>query len=771
MKLLSSSAEDAASTTILPLIPETHPNEYRSRRRIIQNFFLIWVDSSFDKPTVDYEDIFTQLESIFSIVYTYTNIDSCVNFLKKIVNKNVFVIVSSCLSEQLVPIIHNLSQLEVIYILGGETIPPEDWPKVKGVHSHPASICKALKQDVKQCNQNNISVSFVPSNDGTTNPNLDQLDPSFMYTQIFKEILLKDTYDRKSIEDFVTYCRQQNLENRSALNIIAEFEREYYNQVSILWYTRHDFIYDVLNQALRNLEADTIIKMGFFINDLHNCIEKLHSEQKTSRGIEPFTVYRGQGLFELDFGRLLKSNGGLISFNCFLSTSTNRSVSMMYAESNSGSRNKVGILFKITIDPLISSSPYAYIEKFSHFSEEGEVLFSMHAVFRIIKIKQLHDYTRIWQVNLKLTSDKDQQLNTLTKQIRQETSGSTGYEQLGKLLFAIGQFEKAEELYLLLFDQTLDMTKKSIFCQKIGDIKDKRDDYEDAISFYKKAIEIKENIYPVNNLELGKAYILIGAMYMKIKDFPTAKLMRDKGIEILCKTSPSSHPDLVISYIDSGRASHQTSEHFEAPLSEEAMLEISETGVPTNHPHLAASYNNIGVVYHNMGDSSKALSFYEKALEIFQKTLPSNHPSLATSYNNIAAVYKNVGEYSKALSYHEKSLEIRHKTRPANHPDLAISYINISMLYQVMGEYSKALSYQEKSLEIQQKTLPANHPDLAISYTNCGIIYQSMGEYSKALSYHEKSIEIRQKTLPSDRPDLANSYNNMGMVYQSIGIL
>jgi hypothetical protein len=174
-----------------------------------------------------------------------------------------------------------MPQLDAIYIFDNETMAlkkwSNEWSKVKDVYSKITSICEALTQDVKQCNRNCIPVSFVPSNDGTTNPNMDQLDPSFMYTQIFKEILLKNEFNQKSIEDLIAYCRQQYEANRSTLNTIAEFECEYRTQSPIWCYTRHCFIYEMLNRALRNLEADTIIKMGYFIDDLHRQIKQLHS--------------------------------------------------------------------------------------------------------------------------------------------------------------------------------------------------------------------------------------------------------------------------------------------------------------------------------------------------------------------------------------------------------------------------------------------------------------------------------------------------------------
>jgi len=117
-----------------------------------------------------------------------------------------------------------------------------------------------------------------------------QLEPSFMYTQIFKEILLEMKYNKQSIKDFILFWRYHYINNIFTLKIIAEFERDYCSQCSIRWYTREYFIYQMLNQALRMLEADTIINMGFFIHDLDEQIKELHQKQVCSYHGKTFIV-------------------------------------------------------------------------------------------------------------------------------------------------------------------------------------------------------------------------------------------------------------------------------------------------------------------------------------------------------------------------------------------------------------------------------------------------------------------------------------------------
>ncbi|CAF4842487.1 unnamed protein product, partial [Rotaria sp. Silwood2] len=87
----------------------------------------------------------------------------------------------------------------------------------------------------------------------------------------------------------------------------------------------------------------------------------------------------------------------------------------------------------MTIDPTVSSTPFASIREVSYFQAEEEILFSMHSVFRIGEVRQIDQESPLYEVHLKLTSDDDEQLRQLTDYIRGEVAGS-GWYRMGKLL-------------------------------------------------------------------------------------------------------------------------------------------------------------------------------------------------------------------------------------------------------------------------------------------------------------------------------------------------
>ena len=746
----------------------------RPHPRIIENFVVVWLDQNLDEFTYDDEtgEIVDRLRTVVNAVKTFNDVDRCVDYLSDIKEEKAFMIVSGSLGQQIISYVHDLCQLHSIYIFCCSQIKHEqwtkNWSKIRGVFTQIAPICHSLRETAQKCEQNFIPVSFVTASE-VSEQNLDQLDQSFMYTQILKEIIFEIKYNDQNIRDLVKYCLEKYSGNENELLIIEGFEQNYRRHSPIWWYTYQCFLHLVLNRALRTHEVDMIIKLGFFIQDLHRQIEELHREQTDEEQNRMFTVYRGQGLSKLEFTKMIKAQGGLMSFNNFLSTSKKRKVSLEYAEDALNNLDMIGVLFKMSIDPTNLSTPFALIDGVSYYAAEQEILFSMHTVFRIGDIKPIENKNRLYQVDLKLTSIRNQQIIALIERMREDTRGSTGWHRLGMFLIKLGKFDKAEQVYNALFDVTTNENEIALLHHQLGLIKRNQGHYKEALISYGKTLEVYQKIYPEDHPDLATAYNNIGQVYNSTGDYVKALEYYQKSLDIYQRTLDSNHPSLAISYNNIGLVLKFLGDYNKALESHEKALTIELKVLPKNHPSLATSYNNIGLVYKNIGEYSKALESHEKALDIEQKSLPSNHPSLAISYNNIGLLYDHIGEYSKALAFYEKTLEIYQKTLPNTHPNLAITYNNIGSVYKNIGEYAKALLFCEKTLEIEEKSLPADHPDLAISYSNIGTIYENIGEYIRARESHEKALEILLKIHPNEHRMLATFYNNLGSVYDTMG--
>ena len=291
-------------------------------------------------------------------------------------------------------------------------------------------------------------------------------------------------------------------------------------------------------------------------------------------------------------------------------------------------------------------------------------------------------------------------------------------------------------------------------------------DYEGAIKYCNRILDIQKSILPENQINITFCYNNLAVIYAYQGKYDLALEYHMKALEIRKRLLPENHSYIAISYnniavvyANQGLYNKALEFHLKA-------LHIQEAEDSQN---IAESYNNIAFIYAEQGLYDKALEYQLKALEIQQATLPEKHPDIALSYNNIATIYFDQKLYDKALEFFTKALEMQKATVSESHISVAVSYNNIAALYSYQGEYSKALEYQLKALKNQQAILPENHPDIAVSYNNIAFVYSAQGLYDQALEYHQKALEIRKVTLPENHPDIAACYNNIALVYEAQG--
>ena len=253
------------------------------RAHQINSFRLIWLhftSNEFDQHLQ--EDIARVKHIRHSIdIDLFTDADECIDCLTELNYDRIFMIISNQRETQLIRLIHEIPRLHSIYIynhhMSENELSLNECTKVKGFFVGIDSICDSLERDIEQYEHYSIPVSILSPSD-YSKKNLNELEPSFMYSKLLKEILFDVEYKDSARKDLADFWREEYHENQSQLKSIDEFEQDYHKHTLIWWYTRDNFSYSLLNQAPRVLDSKIIIKMGFFLRDIHRQIERRYTE-------------------------------------------------------------------------------------------------------------------------------------------------------------------------------------------------------------------------------------------------------------------------------------------------------------------------------------------------------------------------------------------------------------------------------------------------------------------------------------------------------------
>ncbi|CAF1511762.1 unnamed protein product [Rotaria sp. Silwood1] len=223
-----------SSSTVLNQQSDANHIPKRGRRtdtnEIIENFLLIWLDGKIDESSKDYQNSIKQLRRTVNTVEPFQDTEECIDYISKLQDKKAFLIISGALCQTVVPRIHNMDQIHSIYVFCRKQEKYEewakDWSKIKGIHTEITPICDSAQQSARQCDEDSIVVSAVSSSN--------QIEPTFMYTQLFKEIILEIDFDeKKEINNLAKYAREKYAGNDKQLEIINEFAQKYQgNQAS-----------------------------------------------------------------------------------------------------------------------------------------------------------------------------------------------------------------------------------------------------------------------------------------------------------------------------------------------------------------------------------------------------------------------------------------------------------------------------------------------------------------------------------------------------------
>ncbi|CAF1583027.1 unnamed protein product, partial [Rotaria sp. Silwood1] len=409
--------------------------------------------------------------------------------------------------------------------------------------------------------------------------------------------------------------------NESELRKIEEFIETYNSNDAIRWYTRDSGLYRILNAALRNENLDVIIAFRFLIKDIY---KQLRDEYKK----EDIHVYRGQMLAKTEFEQM-KSNtiGQYISMNTFLSASKSKNVALQFISSfvdgHTNNSALQSVLFDIEIDHnhFESVKPYASISHLSFFgNSEEEVLFMLGTIFKIRNIRQDNG---IWTVQLQLCDENDHSLKEIYSYKKNNLDEQTDLADIAWLLHELNQNDKAEHYCNRLLN-TFSVNDKCLFIkcyQTLGSINSDKCNYDLAIHYYQKQIEVQLNFYNKNHVSFAAVYTNLGLVYTAKGNLDLAIKQYEKALEIF-----------ILNYGNE------------------------------NHKNVATTYNNLGLVYAKQQNYELALANHQKALKINEQILPKDHPSFAITYSGIAGIYFRNNDYDRAIHYYENSLTILTKS-------------------------------------------------------------------------------------------------------------
>lgn len=249
--------------------------------------------------------------------------------------------------------------------------------------------------------------------------------------------------------------------------------------------------------------------------------------------------------------------------------------------------------------------------------------------------------------------------------------------------------------------------------QGLGECYQKEKRYEEAVSCYKKVIELKsEKFLALARIRLSEIYKTMGKTEIAIENLQEAIKFE------------SSKEELFIALGDIFFASNKLTEAAD-------YFEKAKKINPLN----SIAYFNLGNVYKRQNKYSQAIVYYQEAVQLDSQN--------AESFHNLGTSYLKRGEIEKAIAMLEKAIQIK--------PDSALSYNSMGNALALSGKIFEATRSYEKSIQLDE--------NLAEPYLNLATLYEKRKDHQTALYYYRKGMLLleHQKKIEKSRADLTIS--------------
>jgi hypothetical protein len=297
-----------------------------------EEFIVIWLDQKLDADNPDLRNL-AALREVVDFLHTFTDIESCCDYISNIRHENVYLIVSGATGSKIVPVVHDWIQIRSIYVLCRRKQEQQSWTaaytKIRpdDIFINVKPLIVRLKIDLYKCQKvRGISYKIERS---IVDIHSNEIDFHWSY-RLTQTLIAWPRYPAAQ-NQLIEYMREYYNGNQSSIEFLEEFARDYIPTDAIRWYTRAGCLFRLVNRAFRDENIDEVFKYRSFIKDLSEQITLLRNEQR-EYGPDEYILYRGTCLSYDDIVVLKSNQGKLISFNGFLSTALDRDIALVFVQ-------------------------------------------------------------------------------------------------------------------------------------------------------------------------------------------------------------------------------------------------------------------------------------------------------------------------------------------------------------------------------------------------------------------------------------------------------
>ncbi|CAF4728310.1 unnamed protein product, partial [Rotaria sp. Silwood2] len=164
-------------------------------------------------------------------VISYSNQQTCIDYIASNKTNIIFLITSNSSATSILPDIHDMRQLDSIFLYTNEQKDNSEnllgkYSKIIESFSQTELLLESIKENIKLAVQQSESFKFYDQNQKSTR-DLSNESGTFLWLKVFRDIFVEIPLDKNAKTDMICKLKECYRNNNKQLKLIDEFDRTY----------------------------------------------------------------------------------------------------------------------------------------------------------------------------------------------------------------------------------------------------------------------------------------------------------------------------------------------------------------------------------------------------------------------------------------------------------------------------------------------------------------------------------------------------------------
>lgn len=340
---------------------------------------------------------------------------------------------------------------------------------------------------------------------------------------------------------------------------------------------------------------------------------------------------------------------------------------------------------------------------------------------------------------------------------------------LGEVYYKLGQEQKALDLLTdalakqreLLGENHLDVATTKLV---LALVHQDRGNYDFAAELLSQALQTKKKLLGELHFDVAEVLSVFAYMEQMRGGYPQAETYFKKGLDISEQLSNGDNVYLAKLTKQLGGFYRYLDRNSEAePLLRKALAMQVRIYQGGPHPDINSTKRELAALLRSTGEYQESKRLYLEVIESRTKILGPDHPELGNTWNSYSLLLTRMDDYEGALAANIRFIEILKRAYSEATPSLAAAYFNQASMLRDLDRYSEAIKHYRLASETQDLVgLPEKHVHRAFPIAGIASVYVDQKNYEEATQLYRKVLALRRESLSDDHKTVIDAKNSLG---------